>query len=155
MCVQLCRKLWTLKISPRQVDRVVNKAHRRSSLLTTLTTVDAPWSGGRCSCTQRAHNLLRVRRLSGSIVIRFLVQLVHTVTDMQHTARFPLPASRSSRTCWTTLSDIFYLSFYSKKLYLQIPRRNFCSKIYMSGLGNHTLTVSKSGNLHPQIYLLS
>ena len=27
--------------SPRQVDRVVNKTRRRSSLLTTVTTVDA------------------------------------------------------------------------------------------------------------------
>jgi len=34
-------KLWTQKISPRQVDGVVNKSRRRSSLLTTLTTVDA------------------------------------------------------------------------------------------------------------------
>ena len=33
-------KLWTYKISPRQVDCVVNKTHRRSNLLTTLTTAD-------------------------------------------------------------------------------------------------------------------
>ena len=32
---------WTWKILPRQVDRIINKTRRRSSLLTTLTTVDA------------------------------------------------------------------------------------------------------------------
>jgi len=33
-------------VSPRQFDRVVNKPHQRAqSLLTTLTTVAAPWGG--------------------------------------------------------------------------------------------------------------
>ena len=31
------------KMSPQQVDRAVNKTRRRSSLLTTLTTVNASW----------------------------------------------------------------------------------------------------------------
>ena len=39
-CVDTTRriKVWTKKISPRQVNRVVNKTRRRSSLLTTLVT---------------------------------------------------------------------------------------------------------------------
>ena len=36
---ELCPKLWTLKISPRQVDRVVSKIRRRSSLSTTPSAV--------------------------------------------------------------------------------------------------------------------
>ena len=39
----ICPKLWTWKISPWQVGRVVNKTRRRSSLLTTLATADPPW----------------------------------------------------------------------------------------------------------------
>ena len=38
LSLEPCAKLWTLKISPQQVDRVVNKTRRRrrrSSLLTT------------------------------------------------------------------------------------------------------------------------
>jgi len=31
--LEVCRKLWTKTISPRQVDRVVNKTRRQSSLL--------------------------------------------------------------------------------------------------------------------------
>jgi len=38
--MELCPKLWTWKISPWQVDRVVNETRRQSSLLTTPTTVD-------------------------------------------------------------------------------------------------------------------
>jgi len=37
----------TLKISPRQVGHIVNKTRRRSSLLTTLTTIVASWLGAR------------------------------------------------------------------------------------------------------------
>jgi len=63
----LCRKLWTEKISPRQVDRVVNKTRRRSSLLTTLTTIIAAPSlvavVGRFTCISSACTLLlHVRR---------------------------------------------------------------------------------------------
>ena len=43
------------KISQRQVDRVVNKTRRQSSLLTTLAAVDASWLDAR--------SLLHVRRL--------------------------------------------------------------------------------------------
>jgi len=41
--MELCPELWTWTISPLQVDRVVNKTRRQSSLLTTLTTVDSSW----------------------------------------------------------------------------------------------------------------
>jgi len=37
--LELCPKLWTLKMSPRKVDRVVNVTRRRSSLLATFATV--------------------------------------------------------------------------------------------------------------------
>ena len=36
--LELCPKLWAQKIQARQVDHVVNRTRRRSSLLTTLTT---------------------------------------------------------------------------------------------------------------------
>ena len=52
--LEFCPELWTEKISLRQVDCVVNKTHRRSSLLTTLTTVDAS--------RLDARGLLHVRR---------------------------------------------------------------------------------------------
>jgi len=35
--MEICHKLWTSKVSPRHVDRVVDKTRRRSSLLTTPT----------------------------------------------------------------------------------------------------------------------
>jgi len=38
--LELCPKLWTLKISQRQVDRVVDKSRRRSSLWITPVTVN-------------------------------------------------------------------------------------------------------------------
>ena len=43
---------WILKISPQQVDRVVNKTRRRSILLTTLTTADAMHSPRRLFTTR-------------------------------------------------------------------------------------------------------
>jgi len=42
--LELCRKLWSWKISPRQV---VNKTHRRSSLWITPTAVDEVRIAGR------------------------------------------------------------------------------------------------------------
>ena len=45
-------KPWTSKILPWQVDPVVNKTRRRSSLLTTPATVDASWLD--------AHSLLHI-----------------------------------------------------------------------------------------------
>ena len=38
--LDLFPKLWTYKTSPRQVDSVVNKSRRRSSLWITPTTVE-------------------------------------------------------------------------------------------------------------------
>ena len=50
LALQICPELFGSgeKIAPRQVDRVVNKTRRRSSLLSTLMTAAAPWLNGRC-----------------------------------------------------------------------------------------------------------
>ena len=55
------------KISPRQVDRVVNKIRRRSSLLTTSTTVDASWP----FATRRSIN-----RTAPTPLLRFVLDLL-------------------------------------------------------------------------------
>ena len=67
MCpLELCPELWTWKISPRQVDRVVNNTRQRPSLLTTPTTVDASWL-----FTARRSTVTRY------LSLRFAVDLLH------------------------------------------------------------------------------
>jgi len=62
----------TEKISSRHVDRFVNKTRRRSSLLTTLTTVD--------ESRLYAHSLLYVGRPQRSNSIRFVVDLLYNLS---------------------------------------------------------------------------
>ena len=77
---KLCHKLWTPETLLRQVDSVVDKTHRRSSLLTTLTTIVASELDGQCYALS-AHIVYYtfVDRNAPTSVLRFVVDLLYNL----------------------------------------------------------------------------
>jgi len=78
---ELCPKLWTWKISPRQGNLIVSKTRQWSSLLTTRTNVKSSWLF--TTCPLAVMPLLRfvVQLVSCSLVVQ---QLTRYSTDTAH-----------------------------------------------------------------------